>query len=686
MSLCESRLKGGWDIDLEPKPAPVLKATGASTLQNGNSAENGASIDHMSSPVPSKSFDGTSNGVVPAGACGDSNGAPALAQQWPSTRGVGRVIPMRCNGLNAENGQKSTAESLLFDGAEPRSEEALLEGLQKRRTTLCQAVDEAFESLLQDVKWHLHPQRPQPRSGPPRGQPPPPAPPPTLPANAVLRAKLTALAETVAPAEVDLTAAASLAREETEADEEPSTPTRQPERPQWTHPSNLSITAGHRLGKQVLETSADDWQRFTEKMQQQFGYPGDAGLTHCRRFFVWLHEFTEHRYFELAFASLILIHTVAMSLETQYHSWDICYDLNFPKCTRPAAQIWPSGKNFMWYLELVFGVVFTIEVTLKLIASGYMFFCQTWNNIDLTIILGWLIVVMSDASLPLNPMVVRLARVARLMRFVRLVKTVQMFDILQLLVGSLRASASILFWSAVVLLLIIVCAALLSHNTVLSFVLDESLDMKTRHDAYKVFGSFARSFMTMYQMTFSLDTEAWVVMFELSEWFAIPLVIYQGLVCFAVINVIQAVFLNETIKLASTDDELMIMEKNRWQAMHEEKVQALFAEADASGDGLIDYSEFMMIMHDERVTAWLDAMEVKVEDPKLVWDLLVSFSNVHGGETNRLSSHWFVKGVGRLKGAAKSLDVLKMLQGLAELHAQVRDLGDVVCTLLPPRQ
>eukprot|EP00929_Paragymnodinium_shiwhaense_P088945 TRINITY_DN4923_c0_g2_i2.p1 TRINITY_DN4923_c0_g2~~TRINITY_DN4923_c0_g2_i2.p1 ORF type:complete len:586 (-),score=129.42 TRINITY_DN4923_c0_g2_i2:124-1881(-) len=435
----------------------------------------------------------------------------------------------------------------------------------------------------------------------------------------------------------------------------------------------LTVVDGKRTGCAVAAGN-EDWDKFASRFKDM--NPDGSPRGCFARFFASLRAVTEHKYFEITFAVLIMMQTLAMAIEFQYNSLDVCFNIGYPNCESTKEQLWPGADLALWTIEMAFGMLFTMEVCLKLLGQHMYFFRGGWNLLDFFIILGWFITTLSDTELVMNPMLVRLGRVLRLLRFLRLVKTVQMFDVLQLLIGSLRASGMILLWSAVLLAVVMVCAALLSHSIMLVYIQDESLDMETRHEAYMMFGSFVRAFVTMYQMTFSLDNSASGLCFELSEWFAVPLLMYQGLVSFAVIKVIEAVFLNETIKLAASNDDLMIMEKNRWEALHEEKVHALFREADESGDGLIDYSEFMMIMSDERVATWLDAMEVEISDPKLVWELLCGFSGMHGGSSDRLNVHYFVKGFGRLKGSAKSLDTLKMLRELEVLSTKLQILDE----------
>eukprot|EP00929_Paragymnodinium_shiwhaense_P081272 TRINITY_DN4249_c0_g2_i1.p1 TRINITY_DN4249_c0_g2~~TRINITY_DN4249_c0_g2_i1.p1 ORF type:complete len:708 (+),score=192.20 TRINITY_DN4249_c0_g2_i1:129-2252(+) len=442
------------------------------------------------------------------------------------------------------------------------------------------------------------------------------------------------------------------------------------------------VQSNKRIGVAVSEESRH-WTKFAEKMKKKGGLGGGPQGVLCNAY-ARLRFFTEHKYFELVFAVLILLNTAVMGVEVQYKSLDLCYNIGFYKCERPARELWPQAELAFYVLDLTFGVLFTAEIGLKMISQHIWYFASAWSYIDVGSMVAWYLVLVSDTNMAFDPLLIRLARVIRLLRFLRLVKAVAMFEVLQLLIGSLRASGFILFWSAILLVLIMACAALVAHNIMLLYINNPDLPMEIREETYMVFGSFTRAFVTIYNMTFSLDTPAPSLCYELNEFFVIPLLLYQGLVSFAVIKVIEAVFLNETIKLAASNDDLMIMEKNRWETLHEQKVKALFEEADETGDGFVDYTEFMMIMNEEKVISWLDAIEVEVEDPKLVWDLLCSFSGIHGGHSDKLNVHWFVKGIGRLKGSAKSLDVLKMLRELSYLKHQMEILEGSVRPALPP--
>ena len=47
--------------------------------------------------------------------------------------------------------------------------------------------------------------------------------------------------------------------------------------------------------------------------------------------------------------------------------------------------------------------------------------------------------------------------------------------------------------------------------------------------------------------------------------------------------------MQETMNVASSDDQLMMRQRERAQKLHTRKMEALFALADESGDGLLNY-------------------------------------------------------------------------------------------------
>merc|ERR550537_1009073 len=97
---------------------------------------------------------------------------------------------------------------------------------------------------------------------------------------------------------------------------------------------------------------------------------------------------------------------------------------------------------------------------------------------------------------------------------------------------------------------------------------------------------------------------------NVSEWFAVFFIVYRCMFCFAVVNVIRAVFITETNRVASSDDEVMLLKKQRAQEGYIAKVRDLFAELDNDDDGRVSKEEFAQLFDDDVLRAFLSSLDL----------------------------------------------------------------------------
>merc|ERR1719282_849813 len=83
-------------------------------------------------------------------------------------------------------------------------------------------------------------------------------------------------------------------------------------------------------------------------------------------------------------------------------------------------------------------------------------------------------------------------------------------------------------------------------------------------------------------------------------------------------------------------------------------MENLFQHADQDQNGGLDRDEFKLLFEDPAIRTWLSAMELDVRDADKLFTLIDD-----GDEA--LTAEELVKGVGRLKGPAKSIDVITMI-------------------------
>jgi len=371
--------------------------------------------------------------------------------------------------------------------------------------------------------------------------------------------------------------------------------------------------------------------------------------------------------FELIFVSLILLNCISMMVQIELFGLALASELGFKTGDQSA------HTNVFFNTELAFGLIFSAEILLKFFAFGLLDFWKFgWNLLDLFIVLTWAI----DAgglAVEINPMVFRMLRIAKLGRIVRVLKVIQRFDSLHLLLGSIRASFDILAWSALVLLIMMtVCALALSQFLQGWIEASSDADASVREEVWQLFGTVGRAIVSMFELTlanYSGITRS--LMENVSAYFAVAILIYKLVVGFAVLKVITGIFIQQTMRVANEDDELLLLQKKRLVDSHAKGVGMLFKELDADGSGALDQEEFKRALQDSRFKIWMSALDLQSSDAENLFKLL------DDGD-GQISYHEFLAGAKRLKGAAQSIDLVTLMRTVGTMHNDIADMREVV--------
>eukprot|EP00419_Tripos_fusus_P066406 CAMPEP_0172911160 /NCGR_PEP_ID=MMETSP1075-20121228/185961_1 /TAXON_ID=2916 /ORGANISM="Ceratium fusus, Strain PA161109" /LENGTH=608 /DNA_ID=CAMNT_0013769415 /DNA_START=135 /DNA_END=1958 /DNA_ORIENTATION=+ len=370
--------------------------------------------------------------------------------------------------------------------------------------------------------------------------------------------------------------------------------------------------------------------------------------------------------FETLFGLLILANCLVMALEAQYHGIEHAYKVGYPGSTRTAEETWPGAVGTFKVLEWIFGICFTMELLLKLLLMRKKFFFDPWNYLDVAIVGSWIFDTLTNSDLPVDPLLLRLARLTRLLRLLKVVRTIQLFDSLFLMTTAMRASFSALFWSIVLLSLVQMLLALTLQKMVESYILDESSPKDKRVEVYKYFGSFARSMLTMFEITLGNWMPPCRALVEnVSEWYMLFSIIHKLIIGFSVLSVLNAVFIQETFKVASIDDRIMLMSRDRARKIHAKKIWGLFCRSDGNHDGFMEREELEGIFDNPDIRMWLAAMDLDVDDYHAF------FQAIDRDCDGRISYEELVQGVARMKGYAKSFE-------LAKLQSTTHQLRDIM--------
>ena len=101
------------------------------------------------------------------------------------------------------------------------------------------------------------------------------------------------------------------------------------------------------------------------------------------------------------------------------------------------------------------------------------------------------------------------------------------------------------------------------------FVIDGRREPENREEIFRYYGTFTRATLTMFEILFgNWGPPARILVENVSEWFAPVFLGYRCVFLYATLNVINAVFIQQTLKTASTDEEIAFKQKEKDMAAY----------------------------------------------------------------------------------------------------------------------
>merc|ERR1719350_1231247 len=152
-------------------------------------------------------------------------------------------------------------------------------------------------------------------------------------------------------------------------------------------------------------------------------------------------------------------------------------------------------------------------------------------------------------------------------------------------------------------------------------------------------------------------------------------VIYKCTIGFAVVQVIVSVFIQQTFKIAARDDDIMIQEKMAASAATLGSLEKLFDHLDAFRDGRVSRQEWDTTITSSRIKAWFKAMDIDVHDVEELYEILDDGSG-------SMKKDDFIKAMKRIKGPAKSVDLLELATDTKRLKQLVDSMRNDLATLV----
>ena len=352
---------------------------------------------------------------------------------------------------------------------------------------------------------------------------------------------------------------------------------------------------------------------------------------------------------------LIFINTLVLFLQLQWQGYEARVVL---KLEEPGG--WQGADLTFEALEYIFTCLFLGEMMIRIGYNGVAFLKDFLNVLDAFVVLVTTLdtfVLSQVGGFQSGGIVVaRMIRYVKLVKTLRFVRAMKLCSCLRVLIQTIMSSVMSLVWSMIILFVFMLMAAIFTCQTLQGFLIDESNNFHDRLWVEERYGSAAKALWTMFEITFSGGWPNWVtpLVTKVSIWYAFFFAFYVTGVVFAVIRIITALFLRDTLAVAAKDTQMQMVQKAAEKAKTIAKLEQFFEECDTSHGGLLSYEEFQVVLELEGARDYFQSLELEIHEMDQLFNLL------DDGD-GQVSFNEFLAGLLRIKGQARETDVLAVL-------------------------
>mmetsp|Transcript_92702 Transcript_92702/g.177962 ORF Transcript_92702/g.177962 Transcript_92702/m.177962 type:complete len:651 (-) Transcript_92702:66-2018(-) len=344
-----------------------------------------------------------------------------------------------------------------------------------------------------------------------------------------------------------------------------------------------------------------------------------------------------HSIFDYVVAALILVNGIIVGVQTHYLAEELSDDTPW----------------FFQVLEVVFCVLFTVELCLRLVAYQCAFFTMSgkgWNLFDLFVVTAQIFEILMSVLASGLGFSFRLLRVLRLIRVIRLARALRLIGELRTIVSSIVSSMKPLFWTGVLLFMVVYVLGVYTTQVVLTRRISYREDNEEPPPALeKYWGSLIKSIVSLFQsITGGVDWDevARPLVEYVSPEMGILFVMYIGFTMFCMLNVVTGVFIESVMKNAQSENELRTLSH----------VMQLFSKLDVEDTGEISWEAFEKNLHRKEMHDFFKTIDVDIDNAHTLFELL----DVDG--SGSVDAQEFMDGCLRIWAPTKGLDLRMILR------------------------
>eukprot|EP00930_Biecheleria_cincta_P098096 TRINITY_DN89788_c0_g1_i1.p1 TRINITY_DN89788_c0_g1~~TRINITY_DN89788_c0_g1_i1.p1 ORF type:complete len:571 (-),score=86.49 TRINITY_DN89788_c0_g1_i1:134-1846(-) len=342
----------------------------------------------------------------------------------------------------------------------------------------------------------------------------------------------------------------------------------------------------------------------------------------------------------------------------------------------PDEGAWPQAESVFAILENVFNVVYLLDLCVRVVLLGPP--RELVQILDTFSVLACVAENFIMQPMGLNAPAltcVRLLRIIRILRAITVVKFLKMgpLENLRIIVRTLASTIDDLLWSCTLLALMITSAGMLMVKLTEAFILDADQDLEMRLWCFNRFGTSMRATYTVFEATFTgtWTASARPLIERVDPMFTLFWGPYVLLVNFAMIRVIAAMFLKQTLAVANNDQETKARENMAKKETFSNQLRMIFEVADTSGDGCINLEEFEIMTNDAKVVSLFQEMGLAINDVYALFMILAD-------DDGQADYDEFLTGAMDMKSQASNLDVIVLKHEIRSVMRRIDRHGEAL--------
>jgi len=325
-------------------------------------------------------------------------------------------------------------------------------------------------------------------------------------------------------------------------------------------------------------------------------------------------------------------------------------------------------------MNKVYVTFYTTELILKIIVWRCEFFigrAWRWNLFDFLLVLSGLYDLMTeltDLGGGMSMTWLRVLRIVKTLKLLRVIRVMRFFQVLRLMVSAISGSMGILFWSILMISIMMYMFGLCFLNACTAYLNDNdsaNVDPEVFEGIEAYYSSVLQSMITLFwAVTGGSDWEVLAAPIRTADPFFYSLFFfYIAFAALAVLNVLTGMFVDTAMKVAQQDQEnvagemLSLPQVDHFRQFVEQK--------DVATPGCISAEMIAKNQEDPIVESFKKVLEISEEDFKRV------FTMMDAEKRGLVDLEEFIKGCCHANGGVSGLDVVFMMTQMQHMSRRL---------------